>query len=76
MTVNALVIGAEAPRSGDRRQMQVGELPLDYRTYVISGPDAFVMTALGFEDYQAAMTRKLLKELEGIALSRLTEPTR
>lgn len=73
-TVNALVIGADAPRNGDRREMQVGELAAYFRFFVISGPDAFVETALGFQDYQAAMTRKLLRELEGLALSSADRP--
>jgi hypothetical protein len=38
---------------------------------VITGSGAFVETALGFDDYEAAMTRKLLRELEVLAVSEL-----
>lgn len=69
-TVNGLVIGADAPAQGDRRMVEVGELVAYYEAYVISGPDSFVETALGFDDYEAAMQRKLLRELEGLAVAR------
>jgi hypothetical protein len=71
ITINALVIGADAPSSSDRRQVEIAELSSYFRTEVVLGPDAFVMTALGFEDYQAAMTRKLLRELEVLAIGKL-----
>lgn len=70
-TLNALVIGADAPRSGERRQTEIAELTAYFDAWVIMGADAFVETALGFGDYQAAMTRKLLRELQGPVLSAL-----
>ncbi|WP_082182017.1 DUF1194 domain-containing protein [Aestuariivita boseongensis] len=75
ITVNALVIGADAPRLGDIRLMDIAELSSYFRANVIVGPDAFVQTALGFEDYENAMVQKLKRELEGLVLGRL-EPTR
>lgn len=66
VTVNALVIGADS-RSGTE---EVGELAAYYTAFVIAGPDAFVQTALGFDAYQAAMIRKLKRELQGLILSR------
>ncbi len=69
ITLNALVIGADAPRGGDSRQPEIGALSSYFRAWVILGPGAFVQTALGFDAYQAAMTRKLLRELELPALS-------
>lgn len=71
ITINALVIGAEARHDGDLRQVEIGELTAYFSALVILGPDAFVETALGFDDYQRAMTRKLLRELEGLVLSSL-----
>lgn len=68
MTVNALVIGADAPRLGDIRQVEIAELSSYFRANVIVGPDAFVQTALGFEAYEEAMTRKLKRELEGLVV--------
>lgn len=70
LTVNALVIGADAPASGDLRQVEIAELSSYFRAWVITGPDAFVETALGFEGYEAAMTRKLKRELQSLVLSR------
>jgi len=64
ITVNALVIGATPQPESDA-------LASYFRAEVITGPDAFVETALGFDDYEAAMTRKLLRELEVLAVSEL-----
>lgn len=64
VTVNGLVIGVDNPRGGDIRQLEIGELSSYYNTVVIHGPDAFVETALGFADFERAMRRKLLRELE------------
>jgi hypothetical protein len=71
ITVNALVIGADAPHLGDARQVEIAELSSYFRANVITGPDAFVQTALGFADYEDAMVQKLKRELEGLHLSRL-----
>jgi len=69
ITINGLIIGADNPAYGDRRYVQVGELSAYYKAWVILGPDAFVEIALGFDAYQDAMTRKLIRELESPALS-------
>lgn len=69
ITINGLVIGADDPSHGDKRYVQVGELSAYYNTWVILGPNAFVEVALGFEAYEAAMVRKLIRELEGLVLS-------
>ncbi|MEL6608253.1 MAG: DUF1194 domain-containing protein [Pseudomonadota bacterium] len=71
VTVNGLVIGTDNPRGGDIRQVELAELSAYYRSEVITGPGAFVEAALGFADFEAAMTRKLLKEMEGIAIGML-----
>ena len=71
ITVNALVIGADDRGTADRRQGEIAELSSYFRTQIIMGPGAFVETALGFEDYERAMTRKLLRELEGMAVGAL-----
>lgn len=71
ITVNALVIGSDAPNIGDQRQVEIGELSSYFKSEVITGKDAFVQTALGFEDYADAMTLKLKRELEGVVIGRL-----
>lgn len=74
VTVNALVIGVNGDAGWDGGDPGIAELTAWFRTEVIRGPDAFVETALGFEDFAAAMERKLLKELSGTAMSALTAP--
>lgn len=69
ITINGLVIGVDDPQIGDTRQAEIAELSSYYRAEVIVGPEAFVQTALGYEDYARAMEIKLLRELEGLVLS-------
>nr|WP_174822792.1 DUF1194 domain-containing protein [Ruegeria lacuscaerulensis] len=69
ITINGLVIGTDGSNLGDRQYVQVGELSAYFNAWVILGPNAFVEVALGFEAYEEAMTRKLIRELEGLALS-------
>ena len=71
ITINALVIGADDPDIGDVRQAEIGELSSYFRAEVIVGADAFVETALGFKDYEDAMIRKLLRELETLVVSQV-----
>ncbi|WP_171126465.1 MULTISPECIES: DUF1194 domain-containing protein [unclassified Ruegeria] len=69
ITINGLVIGVDDADQSDQRTVQVSELTAYFTTSVIMGPDAFVEVALGFDEYKAAMTRKLIRELEGLSLS-------
>lgn len=69
VTINALVIGADAPSIADLRQQEIGALAQYFQTNVIVGADSFVETAVGFEDYAAAMARKLERELETLMFS-------
>ena len=69
ITINALAIGGEIMDPGELRQVSLGELSGYFTAYVIRGPEAFVETARGFFDFEAAMVRKLLRELEVLAVS-------
>lgn len=71
ITINALVIGSVSVNSADPQQNHIDELSAYFRAEVIKGPEAFVEMALGFEQFQQAMTRKLLKELQTRAVSAL-----
>ena len=71
MTINALVIGGDDKGQIDRRQGEIADLWAYFSLEVIRGPYAFVEVALGFEDFEDAMARKLLKELRPIAISQL-----
>lgn len=70
ITINALVIGADPLDHGDSRQAEISELSSYFNAYIIHGPGSFVEVALGFEDYERAMVRKLKRELQGMVLSR------
>jgi len=63
VVINGLVIG----------QTTIQELSAYFDAYVIRGAGSFVEVALGFEDYAAAMERKLLRELQSLALSAATD---
>ncbi len=66
--VNGLVIGSGDLRGDDERFADIKELSSYYISNVIRGPGSFVEAALGFEDYAAAMERKLLRELTSLVL--------
>ncbi|MCV2873443.1 DUF1194 domain-containing protein [Defluviimonas sp. WL0050] len=71
VTVNALVIGVNRDEGWDGGDPGVAELTAWFTAEVIRGPDAFVEVALGFEDFAAAMERKLLRELAELTVSAL-----
>lgn len=71
ITINGLVIGVDDPSIGDVRQSDIGELSSYYNAHVILGPDAFVLTAIGYADYARAMRNKLFRELDGLVFSQL-----
>lgn len=71
ITINALVIGVDAPALGDVRQAEISGLSAYFHSNVIVGSDSFVETALGFDDYANAMARKLERELETLILGDL-----
>lgn len=65
MTVNALVIKAA------QKDLKGLDLTKYYRSEVILGPTSFAQEAIGFEAFEAAMVQKLLRELQGLAVSGL-----
>ncbi|WP_136634652.1 DUF1194 domain-containing protein [Pseudooceanicola onchidii] len=69
VTVNGLVIGEAVPTAGEGRSEGIAALTAYYRAYVLRGEDAFLETAAGFEAFEAAMVRKLLRELQVVAVS-------
>lgn len=71
VTINGLVIGADAPPFSDASRSEIAALTAYFQTEVIRGPDAFVETAIEFEQFQDAMARKLLKELQTRAVGGL-----
>jgi hypothetical protein len=71
ITINGLVI--EPVTSFDETDTDLTSSALSdyFKAWVILGPGAFVERAAGFEDYEAAMVRKLVRELSGFAVSRV-----
>lgn len=67
VVVNGLVV---APLDGPDQADVEGF----YRDQVLHGPGAFLEIARGFEDYEGAMRRKLLRELRPRAISLLRAP--
>ncbi|WP_299354487.1 DUF1194 domain-containing protein [uncultured Shimia sp.] len=65
LVVNGLTIGDD---SGNAK-LSLQELSAYYTANVIRGPGAFVETAQSFDDYERAMARKLLRELQGLSLA-------
>ncbi len=53
ITINGLAILNEDSQLGDW-----------YRNHVVAGPRSFVMTVSNFDDFAAAMTRKLIREID------------
>ena len=76
VTVNALVVTLNSPRVSAGSQAGNDDLPTYFKAEVITGADAFVETATGYADYEAAMIRKLLRELAGQSVAQLAEGQR
>lgn len=65
VTVNGLIVNAAD------YEAEVSLIDF-YRSEVLHGPGAFLEIAQGFEDYERAMTRKLIRELRPATLSGLS----
>lgn len=74
ITVNALVIALDNDNPRDNQDVGIAELTAYFRAEVIQGPDSFIETALGFDDYARAMKRKLLRELQVLVLGEAGGP--
>lgn len=64
ITINGLPIVTSEYGTGDWGQFY-GQLDLYYESYVIGGPGAFSLPARGFEEFAAAIRRKLILEISG-----------
>lgn len=64
ITINGLPIITAEYGTGDWGGFY-GQLDLYYETYVIGGPGAFSLPARGFEEFAAAIRRKLILEISG-----------
>ena len=71
--INALVIGVDPTKRLSHEELSVDELATYFSNHVLAGPGAFVEAAANFADYERAMGRKLLRELQFIGLSLLNQ---
>lgn len=71
VTVNGLVVGSGTFFGDLAGRDQLADLEVYYRDNVIRGPVAFVEVAENFDDYAAAMERKLLRELSALTVGQL-----
>lgn len=74
ITVNALLIGTEESWRDITQQENLRALERYFSAEVIRGPDAFIETALSYDDYEEAIARKLLRELQTLAVGLLADP--
>ncbi|MEQ8663624.1 MAG: DUF1194 domain-containing protein, partial [Gammaproteobacteria bacterium] len=65
------VIGPDSASNTTKNRENMKSLLGYYRSYVLRGANAFTETAVTFEDFETAMRRKLIRELEPAAVSRL-----
>lgn len=72
LIINALVIGAPSDQTGPQAETSA-ELSAYFRAYVISPDLGFIETADGFDTYADAMQRKLIKELQVLAIGALQD---
>ena len=67
--INALVIGVDPTKRLSHEELSVDELATYFSNHVLVGPRAFVEVAANFANYERAMSRKLLRELQFFGLS-------
>jgi len=67
--VNALAVGGDLPLDHGTRADEGGALTRWLEAEVIRGPGAFVEAADDWRDFAAAMERKLLREVQGMAVA-------
>lgn len=68
ITINALVIGTTSLNAQTGPTERLTDY---YKSEVIFGPAGFTEEAAGFENFKTTMVRKLLRELQGVNVSRL-----
>ena len=62
VVVNGLVIGKAYENTSEIAGNVIAELNAYFNQEILHGPDAFVETALGFQDFARAMKKKIMRE--------------
>lgn len=71
ITVNALAVSGDLPYDHGTMADEGGRLSAWFAANVLNGPGAFVESALDYDDFERAMTRKLERELRPALLGYL-----
>ncbi|MEM6587283.1 MAG: DUF1194 domain-containing protein [Pseudomonadota bacterium] len=71
VVINGLVIGPDSPANINKNRHNLKTLMQYYTDYVIRGAASFAEPASDFQDFEAAMRRKLIRELQPPAVSQL-----
>ncbi|MEO0371947.1 MAG: DUF1194 domain-containing protein, partial [Pseudomonadota bacterium] len=64
VVINGLVIGPNSPANINKNRHNLKTLFEYYEAYVLRGAGAFVEPAIDFQDFETAMRRKLMRELQ------------
>jgi hypothetical protein len=73
-TINALSVGGDLPLDHGTMAEEGGRLSAWFAANVLWGPGAFVERADDYDDFEQAMTRKLVRELQPALLGFMTLP--
>jgi len=74
VTINGLPIDNERSRLAS--DMEAGQIAKYYKEQVIMGPGAFIVEAKSFDDFERAISRKLLREIVSLPQERHTAARR
>ncbi|MEL7255196.1 MAG: DUF1194 domain-containing protein [Pseudomonadota bacterium] len=70
--INGLVIGPNSPANINKNRHNLKTLMEYYEAYVLRGTGSFAEPAMDFQDFENAMRRKLIRELQPPAVSQIT----
>lgn len=71
VVINGLVIGPDSPANINKNRHNLKTLMEYYSDFVLRGAGSFAEPAADFQDFEAAMRRKLMRELQPPAVSQL-----
>lgn len=74
VVINGLVIGPDSPANINKNRHNLKTLMQYYEAYVLRGFGAFGEPASDYSDFERAMRRKLIRELQPVAVSDLRDP--
>ncbi len=67
--INGLIIGPDSPANINKNRHNLKSLLAYYESYILRGFGSFAEVAVDYADFQTAMRRKLIRELQPAAVS-------